>query len=135
MLESRKFREQMQAKEQQIQAKEKKDAMYKKFLEAYPDIKGEEIPPEVWQEVDKGRNLLDAYVRHENKLLKDKLNAAAAQQQTQQANQENAAASTGSAKGEGKTNGYFTQDQVRAMSQSEVTRNLKAIEESMKHWK
>lgn len=29
---------------------------------------------------------------------------------------------------------YFTQEQVRAMSQAEVNRNLEKIEESMKHW-
>ena len=42
---------------------------------------------------------------------------------------------TGKVKGSQSAAGaYFTPEQVRAMSQAEVNRNLDKIEQSMKHW-
>lgn len=85
--------------EKQIRAqKEKEQKMYLEFLEAYPNVKPEEVPVEVWQEVAKGRNLLDAYIRYENQKLKAEMAKFQQQQQNQQANQTNAASSTGSAR-------------------------------------
>lgn len=98
MLENRKFREQYQTEKQQREQKEKEQKMYLEFLEAYPDVKPEDVPVEVWKEVKEGRNLLDAYVRYENKRLKDEMAKFQQQQQNQQANQTNAASSTGSAR-------------------------------------
>jgi len=98
MLENRKFREQYQIEKQQREQKEKEQKMYLEFLEAYPNVKPEEVPVEVWQEVAKGRNLLDAYIRYENQKLKAEMAKYQQQQQNQQANQANAASSTGSAR-------------------------------------
>lgn len=100
--ESRKFRETYTTKEKEQQQKQEKQQMYADFLEAYPEFKdpqrANEIPPEVWQMVDKGEKLLNAYARYENQRLKAEMAKYQQQQQTQQANLNNAATSTGSVK-------------------------------------
>lgn len=98
LLEHDKIVQEYQTEKQIREQKEKEQKMYLEFLEAYPDVKPEDVPAEVWQEVAKGRNLLDAYVRYENKRLKDEMAKFQQQQQNQQANQTNAASSTGSAR-------------------------------------
>jgi hypothetical protein len=109
--------------------------MYAEFLELYPDVKPDQIPAEVWQLVQQGHRLASAYAMHENKLLKQQLSGVEQQQQTQQANLKNAAASTGSVKSSGKTGTFFTREQVAAMSRDEIRENYTAIKESEKHWK
>jgi len=98
LLEGKRFREQYQTEKQTSEQKAAEQKMYADFLEAYPDIKPEEIPAEVWKEVKEGKNLTDAYVRYENKRLKDEMSKYQQQQQTQQANDKNAVTSTGAVK-------------------------------------
>ena len=102
VLENRKFRETYTTKEKEQQQKQEQQQMYSEFLEAYPEFKdpqrANEIPPEVWQMVDKGEKLLNAYARYENQRLKAEMAKYQQQQQTQQANLNNAATSTGSVK-------------------------------------
>ena len=98
LLEHDKIVQEYQTEKQIREQKEKEQKMYLEFLEAYPDVKPEDVPAEVWQEVARGRSLLDAYVRYENKRLKDEMAKFQQQQQNQQANQTNAASSTGSAR-------------------------------------
>lgn len=98
LLEHDKFMQEYQTEKQMREQKEKEQKMYSDFLEAYPDVKPEDIPVEVWQEVKAGRDLTDAYARYENKRLKEEMAKYQTQQQTQQANEKNAAASAGSAK-------------------------------------
>lgn len=98
LLEGKRFREQYQTEKQTAEQKAAEQKMYSDFLEAYPDIKPEEIPVDVWKEVKAGRNLTDAYVRYENKRLKDEMSKYQQQQQTQQANDKNAGTSTGAVK-------------------------------------
>ena len=59
------------------------------FLAAYPGVKGEDIPGEVWARVAAGESLVSAYTMHRNQKLEADL---AAERQ----NKENAARSTGS---------------------------------------
>lgn len=98
LLEHDKIVQEYQTEKQIREQKEKEQKMYLEFLEAYPDVKPEDVPAEVWKEVKEGRSLLDAYVRYENKRLKDEMAKFQQQQQNQQANQTNAASSTGSAR-------------------------------------
>lgn len=98
LLEGKRFREQYQTEKQTAEQKAAEQKMYADFLEAYPDIKPEDIPVDVWKEVKAGRNLTDAYVRYENKRLKDEMSKYQQQQQTQQANDKNAVTSTGAVK-------------------------------------
>jgi len=98
LLEHDKIVQEYQTEKQIREQKEKEQKMYLEFLEAYPDVKPEDVPVEVWQEVAKGRSLLDAYIRYENQKLKAEMAKYQQQQQNQQANQTNAASSTGSAR-------------------------------------
>ena len=98
LLEHDKIVQEYQTEKQIREQKEKEQKMYLEFLEAYPDVKPEDVPAEVWKEVKEGRSLLDAYVRYENKRLKDEMAKFQQQQQNQHANQTNAASSTGSAR-------------------------------------
>jgi hypothetical protein len=137
LTESRKFREQYQTKEQQLEAKTKTDQMYQEFADAYPDLKGDEIPPEVWKEVQNGKNLLDAYVRHENKILRDQLNGVQAKDQAAQANQANANSSTGSARGQGTpTSGFISKEAYEANKHDQgwMMKNYDPIKQSMSKW-
>ncbi len=137
MLENRKFRESYQSQQQQAQAQQAKQKMFGEFLEAYPDVKNEDIPPEVWQAVKRGESLLNAYIRYENKQFREKLAGFEQQQQTQAANDKNAAASAGSAKTQGKTGGFISREQfdTNKSNQKWVMDNLDLIEQSRKHWK
>jgi hypothetical protein len=136
MLENRKFREQYQTEKQQREQQEKEQKMYLEFLEAYPDVKPEDVPAEVWQEVAKGRNLLDAYVRYENKRLKDEMAKYQTQQQTQQANLNNAATSTGSIKDSGNGAEFISFEEFEANKhdQSWVVKNYNRIMKSRAKW-
>ena len=64
LMEGKRFREQYQTEKQTSEQKAAEQKMYSDFLEAYPNVKVEEIPVEVWKEVKEGRNLTDAYVQH-----------------------------------------------------------------------
>jgi hypothetical protein len=98
IVEGKRFREEALKEKETAKQKETESKMYSDFLEAYPDVKPEDIPTEVWKEVKSGRNLLDAYVRHENKQLKEQLTKFQTQTQIQQANEKNAEISTGAVK-------------------------------------
>lgn len=75
------YKKALQAKEAQLnelvekqQAEEKDEAERIKFIEAYPNVKAEDIPNEVWDAVhNEGKTLLEAYTFEENKKLKEKL--------------------------------------------------------------
>lgn len=131
MLENRKFREQYQTQQQQIEAQQRqaqaqqdfasrRDSMYAEFLEEFPDQDFEAIPKEVFAEAEKwlktggreGRRLADAMTRHNWK-------QNMAQQQASEANQANAAASTGSVKAAAPPKGPLTEEMVEAMTDQE----------------
>lgn len=127
LIENKKFREKYETEKQQQELQTKQQMDFQNFLEAYPDVKPDSIPVNVWQEVEQGKSLVDAYMKHENRLLKQKLNI-------EQKNQENAGASIGSIKSDGNSSTFYTKEQVSKMSTKEVNENWKAINESMKKW-
>lgn len=73
MLESRKFREQLQAKEQAKAAEEKQNAEFKDFLQTFSNVKPEEIPKEVWELNSQGVPLKYAYMEHQFKQQQNKI--------------------------------------------------------------
>lgn len=56
----------------ELQAQKDKDKEYEEFLKAYPEVKADEIPPEVFESA-KTIGLKSAYAQYENKLLKEKI--------------------------------------------------------------
>lgn len=136
ILENRKYREEQKTKEQQRLDEEVENEMFDKFLSVYKDVKPEDIPQSVWEEVEKGVDLTDAYTKYENTQLKAKIAELTGNKEIEQKNTENAQASTGSVTGKGSVNdGYFTKEQVDNMTRQEVSKNYDKIMESMKHWK
>ena len=58
----------------QLTAKEQEQAsqaMYARFMDAYPDVKAEQIKPETWQKVDQGIDLVTAYTMQVNQELQN----------------------------------------------------------------
>ena len=77
IIETRELREHLKKQEEEINKykEEQKSAEQKQqeqieFLKAYPDIKAEDIPVEVFESTKDGKSLLTAYIEHENKQLK-----------------------------------------------------------------
>ena len=96
------------------------------FTDIFPDQDIRAIPDEVWQSVAKGNSLSAAFALYERKKID-------LQKRAEQINQLNAYRSAGQA-GSNTVREYFSPDEVRAMSQSEVRANYKRIIESMKKW-
>lgn len=65
LYESRRFREQAAAREREEaarrEAEERKNKVFGTFLSEFPDVKADEIKPEVWQRVESGMDLTAAY--------------------------------------------------------------------------
>lgn len=78
LIESRKFREQQQKQQKQIQDQKAHEAyqnmIIDEFVKAYPDIKPEQIPDEVWQSYSEGNGTLkQCYTEYENIQLKNQI--------------------------------------------------------------
>ncbi len=95
------------------------------FSEMFPDVPLTEIPDDIWDEVKRGLPLSASYARHERK-------RQIAQRKADEANKNAMEKSSGSVSGT--TDHYFTADQVRKMTASEVKKNYSHIINSMKHW-
>jgi hypothetical protein len=80
----------------------------------------------VWKQVERGIPLSAAYALYEKKSTVDALRA-------DEINRSNAQRSAGRL-GQNTAREFFTPDEVRAMSPSEVRDNYKTIRESMKKW-
>jgi hypothetical protein len=136
LVESKKFREQYESERKQSEEKAKVESDFQAFLDTFPDTDPKDIPASVWEEVDKGKSLVDAYTKHENQTLKTKLAELEKGKEIDQQNEENAQSSTGAINNKGDAgNAYFTREQVAKMSTEEVNNHWKTINESMKKWK
>lgn len=135
LLEGRRFREQYQTQQKTIEEQQRKaqeeadlnsrrDAMYDEFLAEFSDYDTEEkwaaIPKEVWADAEKwlqtggreGRRLADGLTRYNFK-------QNMAQEQANDANQANAAASTGSVKAQAPPKGPLTEEMIENMTDKE----------------
>lgn len=72
--------------------------IYAAFVEEYPDVRPEDIPPQVWEWAQQEGSLVSAYRKWEVLTLRDELAAL-------QMNQKNRAAAVGPAKGDGEPTG------------------------------
>lgn len=70
-------REQEIQRQQQLAQEEDEHltTQVERFMDAYPDVNMEKLPSEVIQSISQGEDILSAYSRYENKLLRDRLNA------------------------------------------------------------
>ena len=96
------------------------------FSDLFPDKNINSIPDTVWESVRSGIPLAAAYALYERK-------NAIREGVARRANEENGARTTGSI-GKDSTENFYTPDEVRAMSRTEVKNNYSKIIESMKKW-
>ncbi len=121
--ELKRLREELAARDAVHQRAERE---YADFSALYPDTPLSEIPDSVWQNVEQGVPLAAAYALAERRRQVLRMKA-------EESNRENLLRSSG--KHAPTPTYYFSPDEVRSMSQSEVRANFSAILESMKTWK
>lgn len=81
---------------------EKSQREVSRFLQAYPDVKAEDIPKEVWDDMNENDgDLLGSYQRYENRKLKEELKALKKDLEDTKQQKKNKARSTGSTKSVG----------------------------------
>jgi hypothetical protein len=94
------------------------------------------IPNEVWELSEayeksngkEGKSLVDAYMRHENSILRKKLQDIEKGTKTQEINSVNAATSTGSVTGNGKpVTKEITAESIATMSEKEISQNWSQV--------
>jgi hypothetical protein len=119
------------------QMKEKMDRDIADFRSVYPEVDAKTIPDVVWEKVNSGMALVDAYRVHENTAIKEELAELKKALQVQKTNEANSATSPGSVKGDGGTaDDFITFDtfEKNKTNQSWVTKNYKRIMESRQKW-
>lgn len=75
ILENRKFRNELQSKQQEEQKQLKQNEEFKEFFDSFPDAKPTDIPAEVWQKNDAGVPLKYAFMEHQFNQLKNDVQA------------------------------------------------------------
>ena len=96
------------------------------FSELFPEISVRSIPDEVWERVKEGNSLAAAYSVYERRI-------AEAARRIELINERNARKAAGAA-GKNATPEFFSADDVRKMSPSEVRANYAKIRRSMEKW-
>ena len=96
------------------------------FSELFPNIAIKSIPDEVWETVKQGNSLAAAYSIYEKRITE-------AARRIELINQKNAEKAAGIA-GKNLTQEFFSIDDVRKMSPSEVRANYAKIRRSMEKW-
>lgn len=119
------------AQELERQKQEAQQKEFSDFMSAFPDVKGEDIPPEVWQARESGIPLKTAYKEY----LYDVSKVAEAKAK---ANAENANASMGAVAGDGTANepDYISFDtfEQNKSNQSWIVKNYDKIAKSRPKW-
>lgn len=96
------------------------------FSELFPEIAVRSIPNEVWDSVKEGNSLAAAYSVYERRITE-------AARRIELINEKNAKQAAGAA-GRNVTSEFFSADDVRKMSPSEVRANYAKIRRSMEKW-
>ena len=101
-------------------------AQINEFSELFPEIQVRSIPDEVWEDVKRGNTLAAAYSIYERRITE-------AARRIELINAKNAEKSAGAA-GKSTPQEFFSADDVRKMSPSEVRANYAKIRKSMEKW-
>lgn len=96
------------------------------FSELFPEVSVRNIPDDVWEDVKRGNSLAAAYSIYERRITE-------AARRIERINAQNAERSAGVA-GKNLTEEFFSADDVRKMSPSEVRANYAKIRRSMEKW-
>jgi hypothetical protein len=144
LVESKKFREQFESERKTKAEQDKKNAEYQEFFEYFKGENGRDfnsatdtISQDVWDLVNKGKTLTDAYAYNINKQLKAKIAEFEGKLKAQETNQANAGSSPGSVTGNGGTKGDFISKEVYETNkgnQQWLLRNYDTLKKSMNKW-
>ncbi len=129
------YEQEKRANETQKQFEKRVQDDIARFQKLYPDVK--EIPDQVWQEVNDGSTLVDAYTRFENRSLREKIAKLEEAVGVQERNKANAGSSPGSVKGEGAIGSDFiSKDTFEANKHDQqwIIRNFDVINKSRSKW-
>ena len=97
------------------------------FHELFPDVKGTEIPAEVWERVEAGESLAAAFALYT-------VQKARREEKIREVNEKNEKAAPPRVRHDGDGAGYFSPEAVKAMTRSEIKKNYDAILRSMESW-
>lgn len=117
-------------------AEQAKQAQYLEFATIYPDVKGEDISPEVWKSFNEGTPLKIAYAIQENSKLKAELAEYKKGLDTNSINSKNEV-TTGSIKGQGTLPVDFVTKDVFEKNKKDQTwmnKNYELLKSSMGKW-
>lgn len=130
LIENRKFREQYEAEQRSKQQQAQQQADLQDFISAFPSVKAEEIPTEVWQANAKGVPLRYAYAEHALKLARDA-------EAKLKANADNAKGSMGSVSTNGNPETDYISKETFESKKGDrgwVIKNLSKINSSRAKW-
>ena len=123
--ETKKESESKESKEKDEETMKEDIALFRRL---FPEVKSQDIPEEVWIQVEKGESLAASYalyfvqkMREEEHILK--------------VNEENEKKAPPRIRHDGKEYEYFSPEAVKSMSRSEIKKNYDAILSSMEKWK
>lgn len=97
------------------------------FHELFPDVKGSEIPEEVWTRVEAGESLSAAYALYTIQKMRE-------EEKIRAVNEENEKKAPPRIRHDGGDDTYFSPEAVKAMSRNEIKKNYDAILRSMENW-
>ncbi len=97
------------------------------FHELFPDVKAEDIPQEVWDQVEGGESLAAAYALYSIKMLRQ-------EEKIRKVNEKNEKSAPPRIRHDGTEAEYFSPEAVKAMSRSEIKKHYDAILRSMEKW-
>ena len=97
------------------------------FRKLFPEVKGEEIPQEVWARVEKGESLAASYALFAVKQYRE-------EERVKLVNEENGKKAPPPVEGSGGEGDYFSPEAVKNMSRSEIRKNYDKILSSMEKW-
>ena len=97
------------------------------FRSLFPQVKGEEIPDEVWARVEMGESLAAAYALYTVMKMRR-------EEKIREVNAENEKKAPPKLHTKGGEEEYFSPEAVKAMSRKEIKAHYDAILASMEHW-
>lgn len=121
-----------EAKEAEAEAVEEKALPMEEdvalFHELFPALTAEDIPEEVWREVEAGESLAKSYALYAVKEYRE-------QERVRAVNEENAKKAPPAVRHDGGDGDYFSPETVKGMSPAQVKKHYQAILTSMDSWK
>lgn len=97
------------------------------FRSLFPDVKGEEIPQEVWDRVEAGESLAASYALFAVQKYRE-------EERISRVNEENGKKAPPPVEGGSAEGDYFSPEAVKNMSRSEIRKHYDKILSSMEKW-